>query len=302
MLELPDKDKIACRVFEQDSPWVVTLFHGLTGSSQAKYVQRVAREFLREGHSVVLMNHRNCGEGKGLARHPYHCGKSDDIGFIISKVRQRFPGKRVLAVGFSMSANALLLLMSRVVPPAQIFHPEQFEERKVQLELDLPDVALTVNAPINLEKTSGMINRNLNRIYEFNFMSNLHQLIRELERTGVLAPAQGLHPLMKVTYFDDLFTAPRGGFDSGLHYYTTCSARTHLHKIDRPTVCLMSKNDPFIDYRDYLEANFSPMVRLQIENSGGHMGYLHREKTPLGSFRWLDYGIFEISKDIMETA
>lgn len=298
-LELLDGDRVVCRVFEQDSPWVVTLFHGLTGSIHSKYMQRVAMQYLARGYTVILMNHRHCGEGKGLARHPYHCGKSDDLGFVIRKVRERFKGKKILSVGFSMSANSLLLLMSRVVPPAKIFHPDEFEERREELQLDLPDLALTVNAPINLEKTSYQINRALNRIYQFSFMSNLHWLIKDLEKQGILDPAEGLHPLMKVTYFDEKFTAPRSGFESGRHYYDLCSAMKYVHHIERPTVCLMAGNDPFIDVQDYLNTEFSPAVRFQIEDSGGHMGYLHKEKTPLGNFRWLDYGVMEISKELL---
>ena len=60
----------------------------------------------------------------------------------------------------------------------------------------------------------------------------------------------------------------------------------------------MSSNDPFIDYTDYLEAPLSKSVRLHLEQQGGHMGYLHKEKTPLGSFRWLDYGVCEIGKSL----
>lgn len=263
-------------------------------------MQRIAGEFLKLGHSVVLMNHRNCGEGKGLARHPYHCGKSDDLGFVTAQIRRRFRGKKVLSVGFSMSANGLLLLMSRVVPSHGIFETGDFDENAERLHIDRPDAAITVNAPIHLERTAVSINRRLNRIYEMKFMTDLNLLIRELEKQGILEPSKGLHPLMKITNFDDRFTAPKCGFQSARHYYETCSARHHVHKIDRPTVCLMARNDPFIDHRDYLETKFSPLVRLHIEHNGGHMGYLHKEKTPLGTNRWLDYGVVEIAKRLFE--
>ena len=302
IIELPDHDKVFCRVFEQDSPWVITLFHGLTGSINSGYMQRVAQEYLKLGYSVVLMNHRNCGEGKGLAKHPYHSGKSDDVGFVISQVRKRFHGKKVLAVGFSLSANALLLLMSRVVPGEKIFTPEHFEEEKSRLQISLPDAAITVNAPINLGDASVRLTKSLNRMYQYSFMSNLHMLIKELSKQGIIVPVQGVHSFMRTTDFDDMFTAPRSGFESGKHYYETCSAQTHVHKIDRLTGCLMSLNDPFIEYKDYTSTEFSKKTLLHFEEKGGHMGYLHKEKTPLGSFRWLDYGVMEISKELFKNA
>ena len=298
VLDLPDNDQVVCRVFEQDSPWVVTLFHGLTGSIDAGYMHRSTAEYLKQGHSVVRMNHRNCGEGRGLAKHPYHSGKSDDIGFVIAQVRKRFPGKKILAVGFSLSANAVLLLMSRVIPGSQIFDPDQFEDQKANLQIDLPDAAITVNAPINLERATHQLTKSLNRIYQYSFMSNLHVLIKELQQKGIIEPTEGIHSFMRTTDFDDRFTAPRSGFDSGLHYYQTCSAQKHVQKIDRPTGCLMSLNDPFIAYEDYMATHFSKSTLLHFEENGGHMGYLHKEKTPLGSFRWLDYGVMEISNEL----
>ncbi len=301
LLVLPDGDQIVCRVHTKDSPWVVFMMHGLTGSAEAGYTQRTARDLLAHGLSVVLMNHRNCGEGKGLAKHPYHCGRSDDVGFLTARIRERFPGKKVLAIGFSLSASALLLLMSRVIPAMKVLTVESFAIVAAEMGLDLPDVAITINAPINLQKTCLSISRNLNRIYEYSFMSNLHTLIKDLEKSGTLSPAEGLHRLMKTSYFDHHFTAPRAGFDSAMHYYETCSAMNYVDRIDRPTACLTSTNDPFIDCQDYKDAKFSKHVRLQIEESGGHMGYWHREKTPMGSFRWLDYGVFEIAKEMMKS-
>ncbi|MFN7728299.1 MAG: YheT family hydrolase [Bdellovibrio sp.] len=299
-MHLPDQDQVVLRVHEQDSEWVVLLCHGLTGSADSTYMHRITHQFLSSGlASVVRMNHRNCGEGQGLAKHPYHSGRSDDLGFAVAQVRRRFPKKKVLAIGFSMSANALLLLMSRVVPPAQIFNPADFEQNQAQLDLSLPDAAITVNAPIHLEKSARQLSQSLNRLYEINFMTNLHFLLKKLEREGHLQPTRGVHPLMKVSAFDDLFTAPRSGFASGLDYYTICSAKTYLQKIDRPTACLTAANDPFVDYQEYLRAPLPPMVRLHIEREGGHMGYLHKEKTPLGNHRWLDYGVFEIGQTLM---
>jgi predicted alpha/beta-fold hydrolase len=61
-------------------------------------------------------------------------------------------------------------------------------------------------------------------------------------------------------------------------------------------VVITSKDDPFVNYKSYLQSSGSPNVKLHIEESGGHMGYLSNEKTPLGNRRWLDYAINETLK------
>ena len=53
-------------------------------------------------------------------------------------------------------------------------------------------------------------------------------------------------------------------------------------------------DDPFIDARHYREAEKSPAITLHIEPEGGHLGFLHRKKTPLGTTRWLDYALWDI--------
>lgn len=297
-MEVPlgDGDRVVCRLYDQDSPTVVVLLHGLAGSSQSKYMQRVALEFLREKYSVVLMNHRNCGEGMGLAREPYHCGKSDDIGSVISAVRKELPGKRVVAIGFSMSANALLLLMSKVIPSLGVFTEEEFEASARKENLELPDQAICVNPPINLEKTAGWFDAWSNRAYSVYFMSYLQVLIRDMDRDGLMKAPPTMSWFSKFGEFDNYFTAPVGRFDSAEDYYHKCSSMAHMKKIDRSTLILSSYDDPFIDAQDFLNTEKSSQIHLHLERVGGHLGYIHNDYTPMGTNRWMDYALVESVK------
>lgn len=297
---LPDGDQVVCRLYDQDSPTVVVLFHGLAGSAQSKYMQRIALEFIREKFSVCLMNHRNCGEGKGLAREPYHCGMSDDLGVVIARMRKEFPGKKILAIGFSMSANALLLLMSKVIPTLGVFHPDTFHELSARREISLPDAAIAVNPPINLEKTANWFDAWTNKAYSVYFMSYLQVLIRDMDRDGLMKAPPSLNWFMRINQFDHYFTAPTGGFESANDYYQKCSSLEHLKKIDRQTVILTSSDDPFIDANDFRQTEMSRSVHLHMETTGGHLGYIHNDYTPIGSNRWLDYALIETSKLMME--
>lgn len=293
LLKLPDGDQLACRFIDNDSSTIAVLFHGLAGDIKSSYMQRMARELLKEGHSVFMMNHRNCGEGKGLSKKIYHCGRSEDLGFVIHSLKARYPGKRIIAFGFSMSANALLLLMSRVVPEHGIYDSESFERRKNELQISLPDLAFTVNPPVHLQNTTTRFGVGLNRPFGIYFVSYLSHLIRELDSEGIISSPKRMSWIMPINEFDDRFVAPNCGFTSGQDYYQKCSSFYYLDRIQKPTMLLSSKDDPFIDSNDIQTAKKSDAIQVHIEDVGGHLGYYSREKTPLGSRRWMDYALIE---------
>jgi hypothetical protein len=134
-LDLEDGDALALRVLEGSSGVVVLLFHGLGGSADGHYLRRAAARFRALGHTVLAANHRGAGEGAGLARHSYNSGSAPDLAAVLRFSRARFPGRLQVAVGFSISANMLLLLLGRGGP-------------------DLPDRAIAVNPPVDLEACS----------------------------------------------------------------------------------------------------------------------------------------------------
>ena len=82
--------------------------------------------------------------------------------------------------------------------------------------------------------------------------------------------------------FDNIYTAPAGGFRDREHYYRDCSAAPWLEKIDRPTIVLTSADDPFVGVEIYRRARLSPHVQLHIEATVGHMGYLTARKQERG--------------------
>ncbi len=148
--------ELAIRIYSptHNEPALLTviLFHGLTGSANSSYMQSLGQDLLKLNYRVVLVNHRNCGEGMGLARGPYHSGCSPDVSAVISYVRQILPAQKIVAFGVSMSANAILDLLS------------------LQPHLAKPDFAIVVNPPIHLERTTSLIQNGPSRLYEKRFV------------------------------------------------------------------------------------------------------------------------------------
>lgn len=281
-IPLPDGDQLTGRHYPGETNILTLVFHGLGGDDQAHYVRRTVALARALGHHVWTVNHRGCGEGRGLARKPYHSGSGDDLGAAFAAARERHPNLRQLAVAYSLSANALLLNLGGGLPqPAA-----------------QPDVAIAVNPPVDLGACSQTIHRGLSRLYELRFIKRCRRAIRERVADGLIPDIYRTAPLMSLREFDDAYTTKAGGFRDADDYYARCSARHHLSKITVPTVILMAKDDPFIPWQHAVESHPSVAVHLHVEDRGGHMGYLSRD---LPGHRWLPYAVAHYAKALLNS-
>lgn len=282
ILTLRDGDQISYNLYPGTSNTVVTLGHGLTGSNRSKYIKSIAYELNRRGHTVVAFNHRNCGDGFGLARQTYHSGRSEDFGEMIRALKTGFPGKKQIAIGFSMSGNALLKLLG---------DPQHQNDPA----MGWPDLAIAINAPINIQKTSSLLNRGFNRLYQMNFLKSLNRYSHRLYERGLLEKKYSFSNYSTtMADFDKTFTGPESGYGTAENYYRSCSALQFLTKIKTKTVLITSQDDPFVDSQDFKVAQANPNLNLLIQKHGGHLGYIAKSVLPHGTRRWMDYAILQI--------
>lgn len=260
-IPLPDGDQLAVRRHAGTSGTLLLVFHGLGGDHRAHYVRRTVALARRLGHHAWTVDHRGCGDGRGLARNPYHSGSGADLGAAFAAARAEHPDLKLVAIGYSLSANALLLNLGGGLPePA----PQ-------------PDAAIAVNPPLDLAACSGAIHGGLNRLYELRFIRRCRAAIRQRVADGLIEDRYPTSPFMSLEAFDEAYTSQAGGFRNAADYYNRCSALPHLAGIRVPTVVLMAQDDPFIPWQAAAAAPRSPSVHLHLEPHGGHMGYLSRD-------------------------
>ncbi len=270
---LDDGDILVTYQLNGRSSIVVYLFHGLSGSVDSNYMHRTAQLASAMGHTVVSVNLRGCGEGRGLAKKPYHSGRGEDFSKVIEEGKKRFPHHKHLAIGFSLSANALLLLLTG-------------RRGKV-----LPDLAIAVNAPINLKDCSHKLGKGFNKLYELEFTRACKRDAKAMGNCSIQFPK-----FMSIRYFDSNYTGPIEGFKDCDEFYEACATYNHLHLIKTPTIIISSKDDPFVNSSHFQETKLSPSIHLHLENYGGHLGYLSKNEIEFGPFkskRWLDYALWE---------
>ena len=264
---------------------VVLLMHGLGGTAQSPYMRRMAATFQEHGWIVFRMNHRGCGEGRGMARKLYHSGKSDDVSAALQHIAKLYSAQPLVAVGFSLSGNALLKLLGEKIHP---------------ISSNLCG-AIAVCPPINLSLCSAALARKSNRIYAQRFVRMVQACIREREQDFPDFPRFDFPWNLTLRQFDEICTAPLNGFASAEDYYQKCSARQFLADISHPTFLLASDNDPFIPQKAFNDLPRHKFLQTQITRGGGHMGFVSAEKTPLGNRQWLEYTVLSWAQRFLAT-
>lgn len=244
------------------------LVHGLEGSSDSGYILGTAEKALLAGFNVVRLNQRNCGGTEHLTPHLYHSGRSDDLRAVIEELITRDKLPEIFAAGFSMGGNLVLKMAGEYGAAA----PTELRG----FAAVAPSFVLTACADA-LEEAR-------NFIYERYFVRKLKARMRRKaklfpERYAVRVGNGAFRAIGSVREFDELITAPCSGFVGAEDYYARASAIYVLGAIDRPTLILTAKDDPFVPYATFerREVRENPNIRLVATRHGGHCSFIARE-------------------------
>ena len=271
---LPDGDRI---VLHDDCPdgWqagnrVALLIHGLSGCHQSGYMVRVAARLEEQGVRTFRMDLRGCGAGVGLARQPYHSGRSEDAAAALEKIAEICPGSPAALVGFSLGGNIALKLLG-----------ELGDARCGHL-----DTAVAICPPFDLQPAVEQLHRYWNRLYERYFVRRLVGQVRERQRAIPDLPAVEMRRMPQSLFeFDDVFTAPVCGFGRAVNYYRQASAVRVCDGIRLPALVIAAQDDPLVPAAPLERLRSCPSVELEIARDGGHLGFVGWRE---GNRRWLD--------------
>jgi predicted alpha/beta-fold hydrolase len=99
----------------------------------------------------------------------------------------------------------------------------------------------------------------------------------------------------KIREFDDLYTAPDGGYSNGADYYDRAGARHVMAQIAVQTFIITAQDDPFIPYRMFTQPNIqrNRAITLVAPIHGGHCGFFQRRPSSEDSY-WAENRLVEI--------
>ena len=256
-----------------DSP-IVLVLHGLEGSTSRGYVRNVCRELSVQDIWPVALNFRGCSGEPNRRPRFYHSGETGDPRFVLELLRRRYPGRPMGALGFSLGGNVLLKLLG-----------EDGSDVRERL-----DSAVAISVPYDLAAGSQLLEQSrMGRFYAAYFMRSLKRKVRLKQQ--LLASILDLDAVLRsrtLWEFDDVATAPLGGFKNAATYYSESSSFRFLGSIDVPTLLIHAEDDPFLPAQAIprAEALDNPMVQLLLHPDGGHVGFL--EGTPAKPSFWAE--------------
>ncbi len=285
-LPLPDGDIV---VLAENRPenWregdrILLLVHGLTGSYQSTYMQRMCRRMCKNGYMVIRMNLRFCGPGLGLARNPYHAGLSEDTRAVLRWLKIMHPQSPVTQMGFSLGGNITLKMAG-----------EDGSQPTGNL-----DSVVAVSPPLDLALSAQRMDSKENRFFAQLFLKGMVKDIQKMQElfpdsNSFVPPAH-----LSVHEFNTLYIAPRGGFKDANDYYRRASSIHYLPEIKIPSLILSAADDPVVDSHSLVHAPANSNLDVILTEHGGHVGFLGWG-TQYDEVRWADQAVARWLEDTM---
>lgn len=261
-LDLEDGTRIRLLVVEKEreAPTLIAI-HGLGGSSDSTYMRGLSHKAWKQGWNSVLVNLYDCNLQTSPPR-IFHAGSSDRLGGLVRKLSSRY--SPLFLAGISLGGNILLKLLG------------EWEEQA------RPSIggAVAISPLLDLTISWSTLDRPANRFFRNHYLRGLRRIIRAKE--ACLRDHVDLQALTRVRHirdFDELFTAPLGGFRDAMDYYVQASSAPLLGKIRVPTLLLHAEDDPMLPADPLFSpgCHDNPFLTVGITESGGHVGFVQAE-------------------------
>lgn len=284
-----DLDWLAQPIAAGESPHhqpLVVLFHGLEGSSRSHYSTATMAMLCSVGWDGVVPHFRGCSGEPNRLRRAYHSGDSDEIDWVLRRIRATYPHRTVFALGISLGGNALLKWLG-----------EQAEQARLVIS-----AAAAVCAPADLAACGNTLDRGANLAYVHHFLRTMkRKTLIKLTQFPDICDRRRLSVCRTLREFDNLITAPLHGFRDTDDYWRRASSKPLLGSVAIPTLLLNAENDPFIP-RDSLPnpRQVSAHVTLDYRPGGGHVGFV-QGRFP-GNLGWMPKRIVEFFRGFAEGA
>ncbi|NDZ14223.1 alpha/beta hydrolase [Variovorax sp. WS11] len=258
----PDGDFIDVDFLAAEGPApkpLLVLFHGLEGSSKSHYAEAFAAHAQSRSWDYAVPHFRGCSGEINLAPRAYHSGDFEEVGWILSRLRERHAGPMLVA-GVSLGGNALLRWVEEAGAEAS----------------KVVSAAASISAPLDLAAGGAAIGQGFNRlVYTRMFLASMKpKALAKLAQHPGLFDREALLAAADLHAFDNVFTAPLHGFRDTDDYWRRASAKPHLDAIRIPALVVNATNDPFVPAASLPRPEEAGRhVTLWQPAHGGHVGF-----------------------------
>jgi hypothetical protein len=220
----------------------------------------------------VVPHFRGCGAEANTLPRSYHAGDSQEIDWILRRLKEQKPQREIHVVAISLGANMLLKWLGETGEAAR----------------GVVARAVAVSAPLDLQAAARELDFGLKRmIYTRHFLSSMRpKVIAKIAGHGLAIEPRAVRSCATFRAIDDLYTAPIHGFKDADDYWASASSKPWLKGIGVPTLLINARNDPFLPESALPNAEeASDAVTLEFPREGGHVGFVSGEFP--GHLDWL---------------
>jgi predicted alpha/beta-fold hydrolase len=238
----------------------VHLFHGLEGSSNSHYARMLMHAVRAHGWRGSVLNFRGCSGEPNRQPRAYHSGDSEEVHWVLTRMKERLGAAPLYAAGVSLGGNALLKWLGE----------------RSEAATKVVDAAASISAPMDLMAGGDALGRGFPLVYGRHFLVTLKKKSRHaIERFPGLFDSAAVARSRTLRDFDNAFTAPVHGFRDTDDYWTRSSSKPWLGAIRAPTLIINARDDPFMpELALPTEREVSDAVRLEFTAKGGHVGFV----------------------------
>jgi len=269
-LETPDGDFIDVDWTTGTSGPIIIVLHGLEGSMRSRYACNMMQTLHAMGLRGAFPYFRGCTGEPNRLPVSYHSGFTQDLEYFSGLLKQREPATPLAAVGYSLGGNVLLKWLGESPNASRLV------------------TGVAVSVPFDLAACSAAVEKGFSQVYMWELMGRMRRSVtRKFERITSPITLPDIGKLRTFREYDDALTAPLHGYKDADDYYTRCSSRQFLKRIQVPTLVLHSSDDPFMTPETVpTEAELSPAVRFELSAKGGHVGFMNG--SVFRPQRWLE--------------
>ena len=258
----PESDEASQAAFSNRP--TMLLVHGLSGSYESGYLNRVGERLLNDGWNVVRFDMRGCGASTHLSKGIFHAARAADLKTAVHYLESLFPSSTLVVAGYSLGANLLLRMLG-----------EQVDCLPKTLQM-----GIAVAPPIDLETCCRMLSRGLSSFYDKYFVRRLWREFQARRAQLEFADRAFARRRPKTLFdFDQQITAPVGGFETVEAYYLAASSKPFLNRIKIPTRILIAQDDPVVPFSIFDNADYASSCEIFVTKHGGHLGYVGKYRA-----------------------
>ncbi|EWC44576.1 hypothetical protein DRE_06657 [Drechslerella stenobrocha 248] len=268
-------DEFAAWSSDSETNPLVVVLHGLSGGSHESYIRLALEPIVKPkkdgglGYDALVVNARGCGWTKLTSNRMFNAMFTADLRQVIKMLRQRFPNRPLMGLGFSLGANILANYLGEESSSCPL-HAAVL----ISSPHDIDACAKIMLMSFTGRQYSIFMANNLKKLYERNFdMLSTH-------------PAVNPDDVRKSLYlfdYDHNCTAKAFGFRTGGEYYRAATSVDKLMEVKVPTLIINAEEDPISRQEAFPrnEAEANPYLCFVTTSIGGHIGWFE-----WGGKRW----------------